>query len=75
MLWLMDTSFPSADDIRAALSGLTMRQMDELAGLSGVPATTIYKIKRGETKDPGINTCQKIVEALPRMPAVEAKTA
>jgi predicted transcriptional regulator len=63
----MDAPFPSAADVRAALDGLTLRQIDELAGLSGVPPTTIYKIKRGETENPGIDTCRKVMQALPRM--------
>lgn len=63
----MDKTFPSAQSVRVALEGLTLRRLDELAGLSGVPAATIYKIKSGETKNPGIETCRKIVQALPRM--------
>lgn len=65
----MDASFPSAADVRMALDGLTLKQLDELAGLSGVPAPTIYKIKRGETENPGIETCRKVIEALPRLDA------
>lgn len=42
--------------MRAALASLTLKQLERLATLSGVPMTTIYKIKRGETENPGIET-------------------
>jgi predicted transcriptional regulator len=68
----MDQSFPSAAQIQAELSKLSIKQMDRLAELSGVPSTTIYKIKRGETANPGIETVRKfmphiaaVVEAQP----------
>lgn len=57
----MDLIFPSAEQVRSALSSLTLKQLDRLAGLSGVPATTIYKIKRGETENPGVETLRKFV--------------
>jgi transcriptional regulator with XRE-family HTH domain len=62
----MKTSILSADDVRTALAALTLRQVDRLAELSGVPATTIYKIRRGETANPGIETVRKF------MPHVQA---
>jgi predicted transcriptional regulator len=55
----MDVSNTSTDDIRAALAPLTLKHLDKLAELSGVPATTIYKIKRGETLNPGIETVRR----------------
>ena len=76
----MDLKFPSAEQVREALSGLTLRQLDRLAELSCVPMTTIYKIKRGETKNPGIETLRKfaphIAQAHIGCPApAEAKAA
>ena len=62
----MEHSLLGADDVRAALSVLSLRQIERLAELSGVPATTIYKIKRGETTNPGIETVRKF------MPHVES---
>lgn len=38
--------------------------MHKLSKASGVPFHTIYKIKRGETKDPGVVTAQAIYDAL-----------
>lgn len=57
----MEASLASADDVRAALEPLTLKQIERLAVLSGVPATTIYKIKRGETGNPGIETVRKFM--------------
>jgi len=52
---------PSAEEVRAALAPLTLKQIDRLAELSGVPPTTIYKIKRGETENPGVETLRKFL--------------
>jgi hypothetical protein len=57
----MDTSLLSAEQVRVALAPLTLKQVDRLAQLSGVPAPTIYKIKRGETMNPGIETVGKFM--------------
>lgn len=55
----MDTPIPSAAAIRDALKPLTLKQLDRLAALSGVPITTIYKIRRGETANPGVETVRQ----------------
>lgn len=55
----MSPSFPNASYVRAGLSSLTMKQIDRLADLSGVAAPTIYKIKRGEIVNPGVETVAK----------------
>jgi predicted transcriptional regulator len=68
----MEQPLLSAEQVQAALAPLTLKQMDRLAELSGVPATTIYKIKRGETANPGIETVRKFmpfVEEASRAPA------
>ena len=52
----MDNTVPSIEQVRAALAPLTLKHLDALGRLSGVPPTTIYKIKRGETLNPGIET-------------------
>ncbi len=57
----MNGNIPSAEDVRAALAPLTLKQLDRLAELSGVPATTIYKIKRGETENPGVETVRRFL--------------
>lgn len=65
----MQTSIPSAEDVQAALATLTLKQLDRLAELSGVPASTIYKIKLANTTNPGIETVRKF------MPHVAAAAA
>lgn len=57
----MDTTIPSAADVRRALQPLNMKQLDRLAELSGVPMTTIYKIRRGETPNPGVETVRQFL--------------
>lgn len=57
-----------------------MEQISRLGDLSGVPPTTIYKIKRGETENPGIETVRKFMARLPEItltnpPTPEAKAA
>jgi predicted transcriptional regulator len=68
----MNEQIPSSEQVRAALAPLSMRQIEVLARLSGVPATTIYKVKRGETENPGIETVRRFVphieEALAHVP-------
>jgi predicted transcriptional regulator len=55
----MENDIPSAAAIRQALVGFSMRQLERLAELSGVPMTTIYKIKLGTTENPGIETVRQ----------------
>jgi hypothetical protein len=55
----MDIDFPSIDQVRSALAPLSLKQLEVLERLSGVPATTIYKIKLGTTENPGIETVRK----------------
>lgn len=52
---------PSVEQVRAQLAPLTLKQIDRLAELSGVPATTIYKIKLGTTENPGVETLRKFL--------------
>ena len=48
-------------EVRAAMEPLTLKQIDRLGELSGVPPTTLYKIQRGETMNPGIETVAKFL--------------
>ena len=60
----MDT-FPSLDEVKARLGRLTLKELEEIAVISGVPFTTIYKIRRGETENPGIETVRRFLAHLP----------
>lgn len=55
----MDIDIPTVAAVRDALSHLSMKQLEKLAELSGVPMTTIYKIKLGDTENPGLETVRK----------------
>lgn len=57
----MQTTTPSAEQVRAALQPLSMKQLARLSELSGVPSTTLYKIKLGTTTNPGIETVRAFV--------------
>ena len=52
----MNDSIPSATDVRESLAGLTTGQVRAIAEKAGVPFTTLWKIKTGETANPGIET-------------------
>lgn len=75
----MDMNIPGIEEVRAKLAPLTLKQIDRLAAVSGVPATTIYKIKLGDTSNPGIETVRKflphIADALVEPAAEPAKAA
>ena len=62
----MVTGIPSGTDVRHALLKLSHSQMGALAAASGVPFTTLWKMRSGETSNPGIETVRKF------MPHVEA---
>lgn len=68
----MNSSIPAAADVQAALKRLDHAQMHELSKLSGVPFTTLWKVRAGDTANPGIETVRKF---MPHVPALEAKAA
>lgn len=55
----MNVTIPPVSDLRATLEALSHSQMLELARLSGVPFTTLWKVRSGETGNPGIETVRK----------------
>jgi predicted transcriptional regulator len=55
----MASEIPSGVEIRATLLVLSHSQMQELSRLSGVPFTTLWKVRSGETKNPGIETVRQ----------------
>jgi hypothetical protein len=52
----MKDNLPTASVIQERLSALTHAQMQALSKASEVTFTTLWKIKTGETKNPGIET-------------------
>jgi hypothetical protein len=55
----MAKAFPSTQVIQDRLKGLSHAQLQRLAALSGVPFTTIWKIRINDTKNPGLETVRK----------------
>lgn len=55
---------PSAADIREALAIYNRKELSALGELAGVPFTTLYKIKLGVTRDPGIETVRRLLPHL-----------
>ena len=68
----MANQFPSFADVKERLSPLGHAQIQRLAELSGVPFTTLWKIKAGPTENPGIETVRAF---WPHIEAVEAAKA
>ena len=50
--------------IQTHLAACNHADMHRLSQDSGVPFHTIYKIKRGETKDPSVTTAQSLFDAI-----------
>ena len=61
--------FPPFDDIKARLAGLSHQQLRYLSRGSGVPYTTLLKVRNGPTTNPGIETVRKF---WPKVEAIEA---
>ena len=52
------------EPIKTALLPMTQAQLEELANKSGISFFTIRKIRDGETKNPGVLTCERLYRAL-----------
>lgn len=52
----MDTTIPTAQEVRDKLATLNRSDVQALAQRSGVPFHTLLKIKSGETENPGLET-------------------
>ena len=55
----MDTPIPSAAAVRTALEGLGHAEIVSLSRMSNVPFTTLWKVRAGETANPGIETVRR----------------
>jgi predicted transcriptional regulator len=75
----MSTQIPSVIEVRAELESLPHSLVQELARISGVPFTTIWKVRDGTTENPGMETVRKFWEHIgalkSRIPEPEAKAA
>ena len=52
----MDNTIPSAQEVREKLAQLGHAETQDLAEQSGVPFTTLWKIRTGETDNPRLET-------------------
>ena len=52
---------PSASAVQCALSTLSHAQLAKLADMSEVPFGTLWKVRSGVTKNPGIDTVRKFL--------------
>ena len=55
----MNTNLPPVAKVRAFLEQLGHAQVQQLSTSSGVPFTTLWKIRDGTTTNPGIETVRK----------------
>lgn len=55
----MNSPIPSGADLSRLLAPLSNAQLVALAHHSGVPFTTLWKIRAAETSSPGIETVRK----------------
>jgi predicted transcriptional regulator len=61
----MSAEIPSIESVRVRLGGLKSVEVDELAVSSGVPSSTLWKIRTGVTPNPGLETVRKFFHLLP----------
>ncbi len=71
----MDAFIPSTLAVRAELQALSHAQVQELSKLSGVPFTTLWKVRAGETRNPGLDTVRMFWPHMPRAKAPPRVTA
>jgi len=55
----MTTQIPSADELKDRLLRLNYSEVQHLAEQTGVPLTTLWKIRDGTTVNPGVETVRK----------------
>lgn len=65
----MKTDFPSTEAVQTRLKLLKVVEIDALANRSGVPSSTLWKIRNGVTQNPGLETVRKFFHLLPATPS------
>lgn len=56
----MSTTIPSAQEVRALLQPLNTQGLRALSRSAGVPFTTLWKVQKGETSDPRLETVRRL---------------
>lgn len=67
-MWIMQPMnivVPSTEDVRAGLAALSQAELVDLSSRSGVPFSTLSKIRYGHTPNPGLDTVRKFFHLLP----------
>lgn len=60
----MNINLPQVAEVRSFLEGLGHAQVQQLSTDTGVPFTTLWKIRDGTTVNPGIETVRKFYPAV-----------
>jgi transcriptional regulator with XRE-family HTH domain len=71
----MNTFIPPVEELSQRLKALKGGELQQLASKSGVPASTLWKIRIGVTPNPGIETVRKFYPLLPEAPVTEQPAA
>lgn len=71
----MDAIIPSPEEVKSALQPLGYAEMQELSRLSGVPLTTLWKYRTGETADPGLSKVRAFWPHIKAAASVDAARA
>lgn len=66
MMWRMNTKIPPISEIKSRLEGLSHADILSLSKASSVPFTTLWKIRAGDTANPGIETVRKFAGHMKR---------
>lgn len=62
---IMTSELPSTELLASRLKLLKGAELEVLARRSGVPASTLWKIRMGVTPNPGLETVRKFFHLLP----------
>lgn len=62
----MKSHIPPLKDVVDRLKELSEGEVHDISAKSGVSVSTVWKIRCGYTRNPGVETFRKLVAALPR---------
>jgi predicted transcriptional regulator len=61
----MNTDIPSAAELQTMLQPLRTGDLTRISKASGVPFGTLWKVRSGETTNPGIETVRRFLPHIP----------
>jgi hypothetical protein len=61
----MASEIPSADQVRQRLLAMSWAEVRDLCARTDAPFTTVWKVRCGETTNPGIETVRRIWAHMP----------